>query len=274
MFNHELTQFAEKMHRLGQDGEEDIADILAGAALDGDGTLARQIYRLLRTLIVEMRLLPNRFLPEKDVSGHLNLSKTPVREALIRLADDGMVRIFPKSGTFVAPIDIDRVYEGYFVRSSLEASCAARLAGMRTDADIARLRTELARQRDALAREEHRAFYKLDNQFHDTLFAAAGIPHSRSLIAAATFDMERIRSFRLLYRILHVNEVMAEHTAVVDAVEKRDPTLARDAMLGHFGRMNDSIETLRKDQMFWNMFHNLNRGGRPRRRTSPVVKNP
>ncbi len=105
-----------------------VIELLAGLTLDGDGSLTQQVYVTLRRLAVELKILPNQFLSEKDVACGLRTSRTPVREAFIRLAEDGVVNVQPKSGTYVAPIDFARAEEGFFVWIALESSCAGRVA--------------------------------------------------------------------------------------------------------------------------------------------------
>ncbi len=248
------------------DESKSIAEILAGSALDGTGTLTQQIYRMLRNLVVEMKLMPNRFLSEKDVAAALNVSKTPVREAFIRLAEDGVVNIVPKSGTYVSPIDIQRAYEGYFIRSSLESSCAAHLAGQATDADIAVLMQELAAQRQSLDIEDYRAFYLLDNKFHETIFLAAGLPNTKRFVDNVKFEVDRIRSFKLVMKIRRVEEVLADHTAIVNAIAARDAETARLAAMHHFAGMSENIEQFAKNESFLTMFNLISKNGRAVRR--------
>jgi DNA-binding GntR family transcriptional regulator len=87
-----------------------------------------QVHTVLRELILEMVLLPWQTLSEKDVAARLETSKTPVREAIIRLAEEGLVTVVPKSRTYVAPINLDRFSKGASCAFSLKA---ARRAGRR-----------------------------------------------------------------------------------------------------------------------------------------------
>lgn len=243
-----------------------VPELFASAQLDGEGLLPLQIYRLVRKFIVDLSLMPNRFISEKDVAAGLNISKTPVREAFIRLSEDGLVKVVPKSGTYVSPIDIGRAFEGYFIRCSLEMSCAARLAEMCRPEDIAALERELADQRAALNAEDYRRFYLLDTRFHEALFLAADLPNTKRFIDGVKFEVDRIRSMKMLFRIRRVEEVLAEHAAIVGAIIDRKPDDARNAAAKHFSGLNDSIQTLAKNEQFWSMFNNLHQAGKPRRR--------
>lgn len=265
MLSKDIANIAKSLNMADVGNEKPVAEVLSESSLDGEGPLTQQIYRLLRKLIVEMRLVPNQFISEKDVATGLSISKTPVREAFIRLSEDGIVKVVPKSGTYVSPIDIGRAFEGYFIRSSLESSCAERLAILCRPEDIETLRGELAAQRAALDVEDYKQFYLLDNRFHEALFLAAGLPNTKRFVDSVKFEVDRIRSLKMVFRIRRVEEVLAEHTAVVDAIANRDSVTARIAAANHFAGMNESIQTLVKDEEFWSMFNllnNSNKGGR------------
>src|SRR5918998_1596738 len=108
--------------------ERPLTDVLQPSLLAGSGPLVVQIHKALRNLILEMILPPWQTLSEKDVAACLKVSKTPVREAIIRLSEEGLVAVVPKSRTYVAPINLDRFLEGCFVRLQLESGAARRAA--------------------------------------------------------------------------------------------------------------------------------------------------
>src|SRR5271156_5176862 len=86
-------------------------------------TIGDQVRTYLRERIVDGRLLPNHPLSENHIASQLGLSRTPVREAFIKLEDEGLIAIYPQYGSFVAPIRVSDVYDGQFVREAVE--CAA-----------------------------------------------------------------------------------------------------------------------------------------------------
>ncbi|MEM7024082.1 MAG: GntR family transcriptional regulator, partial [Pseudomonadota bacterium] len=105
---------------------------LAGAAASPGQPLSQQIYGHMRRAIIEGRLEPGGTIDEPAVAHHFGVSRTPVREALLRLRQDGLVEIRRQAGTFVAPIDRTRVEEGMIVREALEPR-ALEIACARTD---------------------------------------------------------------------------------------------------------------------------------------------
>ena len=95
-----------------------LTELLSADALSGDGSLVDQVYDLLRKCIIDLSLPPESALVEQEVAGTLNLSKTPVREAIIRLSREGLVRVAPKSGSFVTAINLDRYFEACFMKQA------------------------------------------------------------------------------------------------------------------------------------------------------------
>lgn len=243
-----------------------VEEVLAGERLDGEGVLTNQIYRLFRKLIVELRLIPNQILSEKDVSRCLVISKTPVREAFIRLADDGMLRIIPQSGTYVSPIDIKRASEGYFIWSALESACAMQVAAVRSLEDVHELRALVKRQEDAFAAGNYSDFYLAGEALHDSMFRIAGYANARRMIETAKFEVDRIRNLRKHFKKRPVENLVAEHRAIVDAVAAGNGELAGNLMKGHLTRVNDSLVELVEDEKLWNLFNLMNSQTKGRRR--------
>lgn len=245
--------------------ERPLADLLKPEHLSGEGPLLAQIHELLGRLIVEMILLPWQTLSEKDVAACLAVSKTPVREALIRLAKEGLVTVVPKSRTYVAPIDLDRLREGCFVRLHLESGAAGRAAAERTLEDVCGLKACLARQKAAIKDRDFTAFRHLDDAFHTLVLRAAGLPGIVPVVTAAKVEVDRIRSLKQRLGVRAVDRVLAQHRAIVDAIAGRNAAKAEEAMRAHLGGVEDKIWELGENPELWDLFQAVNRE-RPRPR--------
>ena len=240
-----------------------FAEILRKVKLDGEGSLTGQVHRLLHRLIVSLHLMPNQFLPEKDVAAALSVSKTPVREAFIRLSEEGLMNIVPKIGTYVAPIDIKRALKGYFIRESLESACAERIASQGTAEDFAVLKRELDEQARHLGPRDYDAFYILDNQFHAVMFMVANLPNAKRLVDAAKSEVDRIKGLKSVYRFCRPEEVLyKEHVAIYDAMRNRDGKLARRHIRDHLTGMNEAIQNILKEEKLWRLFNTINQSPR------------
>src|SRR5580692_8890140 len=131
--------------------------------------LHQQVYEVIRDWIVTMTLEPGQALSEKDLSDRLSVSRTPVREALIRLSDDGFVDIFPQRGTFVSYIDVDKLDEAGFIRKAVEGAIVRELAESLDEAGISTLKGIMDEQRRAARTNDYEALERADRRLHSTM---------------------------------------------------------------------------------------------------------
>ncbi len=226
-----------------------MGDLLAGMRLDPETNITFQIFDILRDLIVSVQLRPGQRISEKEVAAALNASKTPVREALIRLDESDLVRIVPQSGTYVTKISVNRYTTACFIRLQLELG-AVRGAASYPDPRhrIEELDDILARQADALAEEDHAGFFALDEAFHHQLFILAGCGDVWRTARRSQFDLNRARHIRRMHRILRGPEVLREHAAIAEAIRTRNPDRAETALRAHIGDLDRQIGVLFTDE--------------------------
>lgn len=191
-----------------------------------------QVYERLRRAITTLAMLPSEALSEKELSLQLGVSRTPVREALIRLADEGLIDILPQRGSFVAPIRLKDVEEAQFIRESLEVAVVKRLAGHCSPVFLSNLHANLAQQERAVAHEDHDLFLDLDEAFHKSFCDAAGLSKSWRVIQSVKLQMDRVR-YLSLPDPGQLNTLLAQHRAVFEAVEKGEVDTASLAMSAH-----------------------------------------
>ena len=132
-------------------------------------------YRLLRSNIMTLQLMPGTTLNEGELTELLGISRTPIHEAIIMLKEESLVDVFPQSGSRVSMIHIDILKEGYFVRSVIEPEIIRQIAGNIPEDGMQALRDNLDRQKAALENEEKiDPFFKLDDEFHHQIYTMAG----------------------------------------------------------------------------------------------------
>lgn len=239
--------------------EVPVREVVGRHRLDGRGAATQQVYRLLHKLIVNLHLMPNQLLTENELAASLNLSKTPVREALIRLAEERLVVMAHQKATIVAPIDIRRVFEGYFIRLSLETTCAEQLAATATREDIAALEAIVTEMRRALDAGECERFYPLDNAFHGMTFERAGLPHTRRRVDVAKAEVDRVKSLKSVYRFCRSDEeLFAEHRAIFLAIADGDGERACKEIHYHLTGMNEAIQAIAKEECLWRFINQVN----------------
>jgi DNA-binding GntR family transcriptional regulator len=205
------------------------------------GSNRERVYNELRRRIVTLELAPGASLSENELAAQLSVSRTPVRESLILLADEGLVHIFPKLGSFVARIDPERVADAQFVREAIElASIPDAVEGADDDA-IAGLRELIAAQR---ATADVNTFFDLDEQFHRSLLAAGGHGNAWRTVVAAKAHLDRARRLGMLSES-SIQSLTSEHAAVVDAIAARDVEGSTSALRSHLRKVFTDIEKIR-----------------------------
>lgn len=197
------------------------------------------VFRWLKQHIATLPRSAGTFLTEAEVSRATGTSRTPVREALLRLEADGFLQIMPKKGAYVPPIteaDIDAVIEA---RALVEDWCARRAArlGETLAAELDRLIGLQAKQQD-----DPLAFIDSDSQFHRTIVTAAGNP-----VLAGFYQSLRDRQLRMGVHALaassrRTGEVLAEHKAIAEGIRSADPERAAEAVARHLAT---TLATLR-----------------------------
>lgn len=204
--------------------------------------IAAQIYEQLRRAITSLSMLPSEALSEKELSLQLGVSRTPVREALIRLADEGLIDIFPQRGSFVAPIRLRDVEEAQFIRESLEVAVAKRLSAGCSSRFLAEVKSNLSDQEKAVSAEALDLFLELDEAFHRSFCEEAGLSKSWRVIQTVKLQMDRVR-YLSLPDLGHLRALLVQHRSIVDAIESGDAELAGAAMALH---LKEVLKTAQK----------------------------
>lgn len=255
-----------------------LQKILRAKDLSGTGSLVEQVYGLLRQLIINLSLPPEFALVEQDVAKQLKVSKTPVREAIIRLQREGLVKVVPKSGSYVTAVSLDRYLEACFVRTQLELGCIRRLATQGvTPAEQIRLKAHIVEQEKALSENDDAAFFESDEALHKRLFDLAGLPGVWQMMNYAKAEIDRVRHLKRQFGIRQRRLVIDEHEAMVNGIINRDPISAEQALLENIGGVEDEIASISEHPQLLQTIEDLNqlvaidqksRGGRAIRRTS------
>lgn len=207
-------------------------------------SLADAAYEDLRGEILGCRLAPGERLTEASVSEELGIGKTPVREALQRLVQDGLVRVLPRHGYSVTPITLRDVQELFGLRLIIEPAAAEKSALLLDDAGVAQLE-QLARTGYAAGDGTSvRGFLNANAAFHLTVARACGSRRLSTLVEQMLIECERFINFGAIH-LPRSELTSSEHLQLVEAFKKRDATLAREATEAHLrSTMNMIIESL------------------------------
>ncbi|WP_229874298.1 GntR family transcriptional regulator [Amycolatopsis deserti] len=212
-------------------------------------TNRRVVYETLRRKVLTLALAPGAALSENELAAALGVSRTPVRESLILLAEEGLVQVFPQVGSFVSRVDMQRVADAQFLREAVELAALEDLPET-PDADVvAALEANLARQREpGIDLEE---FFALDEEFHRGLLELSGHDRAWPTVVSAKGHLDRAR--RLGLYEANTPEVFAgQHESILSAVVAHDVPLARATMRTHLREVFADIERIRarKPELF------------------------
>lgn len=221
---------------------------VAPPALPADARIERgrpipdQVYALLRRTIVTLRLPPGAAIVEKDITRQLGISRTPVRDALRLLAEEGLVDIKPQSGTFVALINQAQLEEGRLIRRALEIEGIKLAVARVTPAAIDSLYNLVDQQERAAGRGDHVAFIDLDDRFHRQISEMSGHLRLWKVINGVKAQLDRLR---LMTAPLpgQNRRVVGQHQAIADALQKRNEERAVRALEHH---LDDAYAQLAK----------------------------
>lgn len=209
-------------------------------------TMGVQIHSFLRREIITGRLPPRTVLSEQDLSQRFGVSRTPVREALIKLAEENLVATYPQYGSFVSPITLSDVFDNQFVREAIEIAAVERAIERATADEMKSLGRIMDRQ--ALLREagDDEAFFLADEQMHAFFLELAGHAKAWRFVENAKAQLDRVR--HLIIRLpTKLSSVLAEHRVIVDRFLARDRAGAAEAMRAHLRGVFRSIEILQRE---------------------------
>lgn len=207
----------------------------AVAARDGrpEQSNSDRTYKTLKARLRRREYLPGQFLSENMLAKEFGISRTPVREAVQRLAQEGILNVIPKRGILVSTLSFDDVEEVYAIREVLEGLAAGMSAAHAGDEDVARLRGILERTMNAP--EDVEQLTELDHEFHAEIARQSANGRLQSLLANMR-DADLLQQYGRrdkMHRARYRTTSLAEHRAVVDAIAARNPVEAEERMREH-----------------------------------------
>lgn len=205
---------------------------LPGNAIVPDAPLSGQIYTQLRLAIVTGRIDPTTAIQEPLIAEHFGVSRTPVREALLRLRADGLVIIRKQSGTFIAPIDPKRVEEGMLVREALEPRVVEIAATQLSERELTDLETRTRLMAVAAEDRDSRSFIAADDCFHQVLIEVGGFPHIAEIIGRVNAQLDRVRHLSATDPA-RARAAIREHRALIKSLRAGDGAQSSDLLRGH-----------------------------------------
>ncbi|EPL3844607.1 GntR family transcriptional regulator [Klebsiella aerogenes] len=210
----------------------------------------QQIYRILRRDIVHCLIPPGTPLSEKEVSVRFDVSRQPVREAFIKLAENGLIQIRPQRGSYVNKISMTQVRNGCFVRQAIECAVVRRAGSMINDEQLYQLEQNLNQQRVAVERQQLNDFFQLDDEFHQKLSLIADCQLAWDTIENIKATIDRVR-YMSLDHVTPPDMLLRQHLDIFQALEKRALDAVEKAMNIHLHEISESVLLIRQENSEW-----------------------
>jgi DNA-binding GntR family transcriptional regulator len=212
--------------------------------LDRSRHAAPQVFERLRDMILSLELAPGTVLSRAELASRYGLSQTPVRDALMKLGEEGLVDIFPQHATVVSQINVTSALQAHFLRRSIELEVVRTLSERRDAGLITQLRTTIARQTELCDLKNYEQFALYDQAFHRQMYEAAGVPELWNLVRRLSGHIDRLRRLHLPVEGKTL-AVVRDHTEIVDAIEQGDATAAQAALRKHLSGTLNQVDQIR-----------------------------
>lgn len=220
---------------------------------DRSRQVAPQVLEALRELILSLALPPGTVLPRPELAARWGVSQTPVRDALLRLGEEGLVDIFPQHATVVSRIDIPAALQAHFLRRAVELELVRELAGLpapQADALARALQGHIALQARAQAAQDAAAFMAADRAFHRALYEAASHGELWTLVRRRSGHVDRLRRLNLPARG-KMAAVVRDHKAIAAALRAGDAEAAAAAVRAHLAGTLTFVGAVRREHPQW-----------------------
>ena len=218
-------------------------DDLANTASAHRPSLVDEAYRALKEAVRENVLPPGYQGSEQEIASKLGMSRTPVHEAIIRLQEEGLVRVMTRRGVLICPVSPEDMREIYDIIIALEATAAALLAGRQEDdrsAGVVELTQVNEAMRKALEHDDLAAWAAADDLFHRILIERSGNRRLARIAGTIMDQSHRARMLTLRMRPKPLRSV-EQHRAILDAIARGDAAQARRHARDHRTRARDEL---------------------------------
>jgi DNA-binding GntR family transcriptional regulator len=201
------------------------------------GSTRDYAYQVIKNQIINLELKPGVRISEKEMAEKLAVSRTPVREAFLKLAKEELIEIYPQSGTVVSKIDLDLVEEARFVRENLETVIVRLACEQLNESTLFLFEKNLALQELCLRKGTYQQLFQLDKEYHKIFFESVGKSRVWTMIRQMNSHFDRLRVLRLLAKT-DWNVLVSQHREIFEAIVEKNDNLAVELMEKHLKLVN------------------------------------
>ncbi|MCM3203854.1 GntR family transcriptional regulator [Paenibacillus illinoisensis] len=208
------------------------------------GSTRAYSYELIKERILHLELEPGTKISEKEIADELEVSRTPVREAFMKLAEEELLDIIPQSGTIVSHINLEHVEEGRFMREKIEKEIVALACASFEEEFKFRLETNIAMQEVCMDKNNFYRLFELDEEFHQILFQGTGKMRTWKMLQQLNIPFNRLRILRLSEDI-NSEIIISQHKEIYQLIKERQTEQAMKVMEAHLRLVVVEQETVK-----------------------------
>ncbi|MEH2504754.1 MULTISPECIES: GntR family transcriptional regulator [unclassified Bradyrhizobium] len=212
--------------------------------LDRDRQAAPQVFERLRGMIISLELPPGSPLSRAALAGQFGVSSTPIRDALMRLEEEGLVDVFPQYATVVSRVDVRLAQQAHFLRQAVELEIVRMLAMRHDEALAAELHATIVRQQQFAKAGDFEKFMAADNEFHAQLYAATDKQDIWSLVRSRSGHIDRLRRLHLPSPG-KAQDILRHHKLIAKAIEAGQPEEAQKHLRTHLSGTLSELDQIR-----------------------------
>ena len=206
-------------------------------------TSSETIYETLKEEIIFLKRKPGEEIDQDALSEQFEVSRSPVRDALMRLSSDALVVMRPQRGCWVSRIDLDRVDDECFFRLALEKGVLERYPSFIKSSDLTKIEYFIEVQKEAAEACDSIAFYNADDDMHAVFFDSTGLMRLWQLILRETGSHRRMRILSMSAKdVLLLN--IRQHEALLSALKEKDFNRARAIEIEHLSKLKYEADSL------------------------------
>lgn len=220
-----------------------------------NNNLTSQAYQAIMKKIVNAEFVPGQKISEKKIEQAIGIGRTPVREALLQLRQENLIKVIPQSGTYVSKINMKDVLDARFVRSSVEKQVMINAAATNlTDQQLHHFKQIIDDQKQLVANKQFPKFLSSDDLFHQYFYIITGHAKVWEWLSKINIPFNRFRFLRLKVADLSNEDLINQHVEIFNAVKSKDINEVERLTANHMHLMLTEEQSL--IQTFPNYFEN------------------
>jgi DNA-binding GntR family transcriptional regulator len=203
------------------------------------------VYEVLRENIIFLKLEPGKSISEKEMSEMLQVSRTPVREAFVKLAQEELLEVYPQRGTIISLIDLNHVEEARFIREHLERATVRLACESFPSEQLQQLESNYSQQKRCVVEKNYTKLFELDQQFHATIAKGCNKERAWGVIQQMNAHLARIRMLSLAANY-NWGLILSQHEQILAAIKAKDADLGEKVMEEHLKKLTFEQGDLKK----------------------------